>query len=451
MLGALLLTLALAAVLLGVALYSPPVELRVSAGDELGRRHRIAEVLQRLAARRDVHLVIEPTSGSAEALARVQDGSLDVALVQGGLPAGDDVREVAPLELEPLHLLVRDPELDDLLDLRGCTVDLSTEGSGTRALSLELLSLVHLEPGRDFEERTLTYDELVSKPADQLPDAIFHVSTMPSRVAEHLVRRRGYHLVPLPYAGAMRLRDIGILDATIPAYAYGGSPPHPPSPVPTIATRMIVVANRRVSNDSVKALLDVLASDQFERAADLVPAPHDSLGQPELELHKGAVEWIRRNEPWITPEVIDNVESLRSFLVSIVVALFLGWRWLRTRQQRGFEQYLHQVTKLEREVLHLELAADLDLPRLLKIQRELSELKNRALEGYGAGRIASADLLNSFLNHVTDVRTYLNALILHERERLEKKARRSDHEDDVRRELWLGAVGELGDEDADAG
>lgn len=130
-----------------------------------------------------------------------------------------------------------------------------------------------------------------------------------------------------------------------------------------------------------------------------------------------------------------------------MVTLFLAWRWLRTRQQAGFEKYLHDVTALEREVLDLELAADLDLPRLLAIQRELSSLKNRALDGYGRGQIATAELLNSFLAHVNDVRVYLNALILHERERLEKKARRTgEREDDVRRELWLGAVGELGDD-----
>lgn len=92
-------------------------------------------------------------------------------------------------------------------------------------------------------------------------------------------------------------------------------------------------------------------------------------------------------------------------------------------------------------MLKLELEADLDLPRLLTIQRRLGELKNEALEGYAEGKIASADLLNSFLAHVTDVRAYLNALVLHERERLEKKARRDpEHEDAIRRELWRDAV-----------
>lgn len=437
-----------AAVTLGSALYSPTIELRVSAGSEAGRRHEIAEVLAELAERRGISIVIEPTAGSAASLRRVNERQLDVALVQGGLHAGRNVREVAPLDLEPLHLLVRDPEITSVVDLRGRTLDLGTPGSGTRELALELLTLVGMRTERDFTELSFTYEELLSKPEDQLPDAVFTVSTLPSPVAERLVRRRGYRLIPLPFAGALRLRDIGILEAEIPPYTYGAAPAHPPETLPTIATRMIVVAHRETPDEAVKALLEVLASDEFEREADLTPAHHDVLGQPEIRMHPGALEWIQRNDPLVTPELIDNVESLRSFLVSIVVALILAWRWLRARQLQGFEKYLHDVTDLEKEVLELELAADLNLPRLLRIQRELSSLKNRALDGYGQGQIATAELLNSFLAHVNDVRVYLNALILHERERLEKKARRTgEREDDVRRELWLGAVGELGDDD----
>ena len=61
-----------------------------------------------------------------------------------------------------------------------------------------------------------------------------------------------------------------------------------------------------------------------------------------------------------------------------------------------------------------------------------------------------APLLNSFLAHVNDVRSYLDALILHERERLEKKARRSEDEDEARRELWLGAVASLPEDEEEA-
>ncbi len=436
-------------VTLVLALRAPHLVVRMSAGDAAGRRHEIAVVLRQHLEARGVEVVLEPTEGSAAALARIADGRLDVALVQGGLQYDDRVREVAPLTMEPLHLLVRDPAILRIDDLRHRRVDLGPEGSGTRALALELLGLVHMRPGRDFEEEPLAYEELRSKPVDQLPDAFFHVSTMPSPVAEFLLRRRGYRLLPLPYAGALHLRDVGVREGRIPAFAYGVSPAHPDAEIPTLATRMLVVARDDTDRDAVRAILEVVGSEAFARDA-LLPErlTTETLAQPEWQLHEGALEWQQRNDPLITPAIIDSVESLRSFLVSLVVALFLGWRWWRARQQLGFEQYLHQVTELEREVLALELAADLDLPRLLQIQRRLGALKNEALEGYGGGRIGSADLLNSFLAHVTDVRSYLNALVLHERERLEKKARRAqDHEDEVMRELWRDAIGKVEEDD----
>ncbi|MCA9607395.1 MAG: hypothetical protein KC619_17435 [Myxococcales bacterium] len=433
---------------LGLALRSPERTLRISAGDEQGRRHQVAQVLRDHLEEHGIHVVLEPTSGSADALERVASGRLDAALVQGGLPCGPRIREVAPLTFEPLHLLVRDAAILRLDDLRHRRIDLGPEGSGTRALSLELLALVHMQPGRDFEEEPLSYDELQSKPADQLPDAFFHVSTLPSPVAEFLMRRRGYRLLALPYADAMHLRDIAVRPGRIPAFAYGVSPAHPPEEVPSIATRMLIVARDDADEDTIRRILEVLASDTFARDSRLPERLETAaMTQPEIPLHHGAEQWLRRNDPLVTPELIDNVESMRSFLVSLFVALFLGWRWWRARQLLGFEKYLHQVTDLEREVLKLELEADLDLIRLLQIQRRLGQLKNEALEGYGAGRIASADLLNGFLAHVTDVRSYLNALVLHERERLEKKARRSeDHEDELRRELWRDAVGGLEEE-----
>lgn len=440
-LAAMLAMVLVTALMLWLALRSPQVTLRVSAGDELGRRHEIAEVLQRLAAERGLALELSPTRGSAASLERLAGGSLHVALVQGGLPAGASIREVAPLTLEPLHLLVREPAIRRVEDLRGRSVDLSPPGSGTRELALELLELAHLRPERDFEEVTLRYDVLMRAPAEALPDAIFHVSSLPSPVAEHLLRHRGYRLLPLPYASAMHVRDVAVRDAVIPAYAYGASPAHPPEDTPTLATRMLIVARADVDDEAIRRLLEVVASEELARAAELSPIGAEQLAAPELPLHDGARAWLSRNDPLITPEVIDNVESLRSFLVSAVIALILLWRWWRARQMKGFDLYLQGVTKLEREVLKLELEADLDLPRLLTIQRRLGELKNEALEGYAEGKIASADLLNSFLAHVTDVRAYLNALVLHERERLEKKARRDpEHEDAIRRELWRDAV-----------
>jgi TRAP-type uncharacterized transport system substrate-binding protein len=441
--------LGLAIVMIGVTIVTawlasrtPELHLRVTAGDRLSRRHEIATVLQRLCRERGLVLEIEPTSGSALALERVGRRQLDVALVQGGLEAGPSVREVAPLAIEPLHLLVRDPARADLTSLRGGTVHLGPPGSGTRELSLDVLRLAGLHLGREVHEQSRTYDELFSMPEEELPDAVFHVSSLPSPVAQRLIDQRGYHLVPLPYSGALHLHNVAVRPATIPGFTYGVDPPMPPADALTPGTRMLIVAHEDTDPEAIRRLLDAIGSEELARITDLSPFDREALATPELPLHPAAQEWLRRNDALLTPEIIDNVESMRSFLVSLVVALFLLWRWIRARQQRGFDAYLNEVTKLEREILHLESQADLDLHRLVVIQRALGEIKNRALVGYGEGQISSADLLNSFLAHVTDVRTNLNALILHERERLEKVARSTQGGDQERRDLWRHAMGE---------
>jgi TRAP-type uncharacterized transport system substrate-binding protein len=422
--------------------------LRISAGDALGHRTSIARVLERLAARRGLELEVLPTRGSLDATAQVADRTLDAALVQGGLEAPETVREVAPVALEPLHVLARG-EIWDLEDLRGARVHLSPPGSGTRALAIQVLSLAGLCDERGahaaFTEVELSYAELETLEEAALPDVVFHVSTLPSPVAQHLVARRGHHLVPLTIAGAVHVHDVAVLAMSIPAYTYGAGPPMPREALPTLATRMLVIAHRDTDEDAVRRLLEVLDSEAFARAANLSRVERAPLwDEAELPLHRGTEAWLRRDQPLLTPELMEGLESLRSFLVSVVVAGFLFYRWYRTRKLHGLDSFLAEVSAIDREVLAVERAANLEIQHLLELRARLGEVKTRALSAFAKGAIHSEELLSSFLTHVSDVRSHLNAMILSERERLQKKARTRDaaQEERVMKELWGRALDE---------
>ena len=164
---------------------------------------------------RGIILRLVETHGSEEALDQLDSGGCDLAFVQGGLkPRGrDDVRQVAALHVEPLHLLVK-PELEkavaaSLLKLNGRRINLGEAGSGTYCLASAALAFVGLDPGQYVAEDR-SYAELMNE-ADPaaLPDAIFTVSTLPSRVARHLSLRHGYRLVGLPFAEAFALSTLG--------------------------------------------------------------------------------------------------------------------------------------------------------------------------------------------------------------------------------------------------
>jgi TRAP-type uncharacterized transport system substrate-binding protein len=440
LLGAGALALLLAGVLLLLARRTPTWHLTLSAGDALGQRHALAEVLVRQARARGVDLTLVPCGGSEEAMALVQEGRFDLALVQGGLPAGGGVRQVTALLPEPLHLLVRAEHLAGGLDaLRGKRLNLSTPGSGTRQLALEVLEFAGLRPGRDFVDESHSYEQLEATDPAALPDGVFLVSQLPSPVAAHLIARGGYRLLPLPFGQALGLRDPALEEVLVPAYAYGLFPPVPAEACPTVAPRLLLVAHERVPEAAVGRLLETLLSGDLAREARIPVLTPELLQRfAKLPVHPGTSAFLRRTEPVVTHETIDNLESLRSFFVSCAVAAFLLWRWRARRRSLGFEAYIAEVTGIEKRALELELAPTLDLRELLRLRLRLTELKNEALDRFTDGGLQGEELMASFLTHVTDVRHYLDRLVLHERDRIEEEAGQDHDQIDS---LWRRAVG----------
>lgn len=454
------------------------VRLTITAGDALGRRHELALNLADVAPNHGLVLSVVPTEESSEALEKIADGELDVALVQGGIEPRHGVRQVAALYVEPLHLLVKtELEADDLGDLRGRTLNLSTQGSGTRLLASLALEFAGLSAGRDYQDLALSYGELEElargsvpdviprqkmsssssfaypdyepSPAE-MPDAIFAVSSMPFPLAEELIQSGRYRLMELPLAPALSIRDFMIHEASIPAMAYRVVPPEPRQPISTLGTQLLLVAGEDVDPEAVGSLLDAVFAGEFARASDLAQLDEGAVARaPEYPLHEGTRRWLARNQPVLTNDTIKGVENVRSLLVSIAVALLLTWRWNRQRRILGFEPYLARVNEIERQAADLEDEATMDLGRLLELRREVTRLKTDALDKFVHGNLKGEDLMSSFLAHVSDTRESINNLILHERSRLERLARSdsSASQSEIRlAELWQKALHEGGEE-----
>lgn len=454
---------------------TPAYRLTISAGSPQGLRHQIAERLAADAGRRLVRLRVVGTSGSREALDRVEAGTLDLALVQGGLGPSrrSRVRQVATLHVEPLHLLVKEELLAEvsrsLEALRGKTVNVSEVGSGTYNLAMEVLSFAGLSPrgegaGRgDFTATTLSYRQLEEQgDRAKLPDAAFMVSALPSPIARHLVLKQRFRLVPLSFGEAFALDvlrsdvpafqsrgsnvevdKVHVALTEIPPFTYNVDPPVPPRSIETIGTRLLLVANANVDPRAVRRVLDTVFSPGFSQLArppldvKLLEIP------PEMEWHPGTLQYLERNKELVAGDVVDFLEKGTSLGGAVIGGTFFLWQWWKQRYRRkrdlGFEAYLLKVTAIERQALHLELGAMLDLKELLRLQAELSELKSEALEKFAEGDLEGETLISGFISHVNDTRTYLTRLILHERESLEKQARHQKRSPEA---LWHEALGD---------
>jgi TRAP-type uncharacterized transport system substrate-binding protein len=428
-----------------------PVVLTLTAGSREGTRARLAEAMVGPAKARGVILRLVETRGSEEALERVDAGGCDLALVQGGLTPRRmaAVRQVAALHAEPLHLLVKPgvgPDVAGRLStLAGRRINVGEPGSGTYRLATAVLAFAGLGPGRYVAESRGYAGLMAEDDPAALPDAVFTVSTLPSRLARHLVARHGYRLVALPFAEAFALSTLDedgsfapggpadevrrehVYDTVIPAFTYGVEPGVPPGPTHTLGTRLVLVAREGVPAEAVGRLLDVLFASRFAEVVSPPLRPELLNLPPELEPHPGTTAYQHRAQPLSTGDFIDLAEKWFSMAGVTAGGAVCLWQWLRRRarrrQDRGFESYILKVADVERRAADQELSAGLDLPALLGLRRELARLKQEALEKFAAGDLEGEELMSGFLAHAGDTRTYLTRLILHQRDNLEEAAR----------------------------
>jgi hypothetical protein len=285
----------------------------------------------------------------------------------------------------------------------------------------------------------------------ELAEAIFLVSSLPSKAVHHLIADLGYRLVSVPCYEALLIdlraseqederveaAPVFAYDAVIPAFTYG----EPPEAVRTIGTRLLLVARDSVSPDAVGLLLDAVYSAPFVHVA-YPPIDRKLLSDPpEIQWHDGTLAFLDR-KPLSQDEAVDMLNNQLGIVGAVLGAGFFLFQlvkrqWRRARE-RGFEHYLLRVARIERAALEQEVSPAPDLKALLRLRTELAGLHDEALERFVAGALEGEELMSAFLNHVNATRDHLIRLILHERDNIEDQA---VHENRALAAVWDDAVG----------
>jgi hypothetical protein len=434
---------------------TPPVSLTAERSGTT--RAAVAASLVRAGAARglDAHLV--ETASMSEALDEVNAGRIDLALVSGVSRLGEhpQVREVAPLYVEALHLLVKqeiaDAVAESLGALRGRRVAIGASGSVTAGLAMAVLAFAGLDANEGAARQGVVVDEsdlrdLMDRVArgdrQSMPDAIFRLETIPSKVVLTLVREAEYRLVALPFADALRLSALiseasgpddheaidqeYVTDIVIPPFTYGTEPAIPPAPMHTVGTRLLLVGNAQTPARAVEAVLDAVFGSRFARVA-VPPLDESVLARPaRLSWHPATLAYVQRDEPILTRNTVSGLSSTFSVLGTLLAsALFLRRWWQQRRQgarEETFASCIVRVASIERKVARLELGATLELEPLVALQHELLELKSEALESFVAGEIGGDVALSELLTPINAARDHMASLLLHLRETLEEQA-----------------------------
>ena len=130
----------------------PPHQIVLVTGPEGDAYYEVGKRYRAALAKADVEVRLVPTAGSVENLAILRDphSGASVALIQGGIPGAGDtsgLESLGTVFYEPLWWFHKRDIRDEGVDgLRGQKISIGPEGSGTRALALELMKRTRSEP-----------------------------------------------------------------------------------------------------------------------------------------------------------------------------------------------------------------------------------------------------------------------------------------------------------------
>lgn len=127
-----------------------PRKIVIATGSRTGAYFAFAQQYREILARDGIELEIRNTAGSIEntQLLMTKDSGISLAIIQGGTATEKsmpELRSLASLYKEPIWVFYRgDKTIERLTDLRGKQIAVGAEGSGTRAVALDLLQENHI-------------------------------------------------------------------------------------------------------------------------------------------------------------------------------------------------------------------------------------------------------------------------------------------------------------------
>ncbi|MEO4047662.1 TAXI family TRAP transporter solute-binding subunit [Pseudomonas sp. CAU 1711] len=371
----------------------PPMHARLATGAAGGGYHAFAERLRAELEKDGFELELVPSQGSQDNLARLVDGSVELALVQSGQEQSLDAQQrdrlagLGVMYREPLWLFtgrkVRFERLADLMKLR---LAIGSPNSGTQAVTAALLQANRIAPA-DYPERWQALGG--SRAAEALIegrlDAAFFVGPAENPLiqrlaAEHRVRLVGLrridaYLARLPYLSRLEVGE-GMLDlahntpnraiATLGPVAtlVAGEDFHPS------LTPLILEAARKVLENG--SLLDPAGSYPQRPPRSLATLP-----EAEYYYAKG-LPILQRYLPFRIASLADRYIILAIPLVLLLFPLFKAigpiyqWR-IRARIYRWYKHLREIDQQLYQGSLDGELGAQIE--RLETLEDELARIE----------------------------------------------------------------------------
>ena len=312
----------------------PPHTVTMATGPDGGAYQDVGKRYQELLARHGITLNLLPTAGALENLALLRNprSGIGIALLQGGITNQKESPDLAALGTvfyEPLWLFHRGAlQGRDLEALRGRRISIGPEGSGTRALVLQLLARQRLNEG--FAQLLgLSHQAAAEALIRGEIDAALMLAAWDSPAVRQLVSEDGITLVSFPRADTYVALYPFLSKLTLPAGAGDMAKDRPPAAVTMFAPKASLVVRKDLHPAIQSLLLD--AAEQVHSgpgifhqarqfpAAEAVDLP---LSDEARQYYRSGRPFLQRHLPFWLAVAIGRLLVFLIPLVGVMYPLF---------------------------------------------------------------------------------------------------------------------------------
>ena len=336
--------------------------------------------------------------GTPENLKLLETGEADFAIVQSGPASSDEVRVVAKLYSEVLHILVRDESpVKSLAQMSGMRLCLGEVGSGSRVVSLPLLEHFGID----------TSNEVQFPPSEALKqlragevDAVFLVTALRSEMICEGVRGGTLRFVNLGDAvSGLEVRFPFLKGGGIPAMTYQcpsrNEGAMPRSRVETVGVSSLLVCRKDVSAEVVYEVTRELFASR-NKLSNLTPEAYQIAEITSSELlpwsvHEGAQRYFRRREPGFLERYAEVMALLMSLAAATWAIFGMVSRWSSHQKKDRIDEYYVEVA-----AVFLRLDEELSLESLKEEKERLHRLRSRAFQDLANERLNADESFGIF-------------------------------------------------------
>jgi len=332
---------------------APPHQIRIATGSSSNAYYQFAtQYASRLAAD-GITLEILETQGSIANLELLKNNLAEIAFVQGGVGAAaayPSLQSLGSVYFEPLWVFVRqEHHTDRLLDLKGLRLAIGAEGSGTRAISIQLLSDNGID-GSNSTLLSLSGNEAQAALMENRIDALFLVTSPNSAQVRKLLTAENIAPVSFARAEAYARRYEFLSTLHLPEGAIDLAHNIPAHAIDLVAPAATLVTSDEFHPALTSLMLQAASETHGRRSlfansgqfpsAEFLDFPLNSDAE---RYYKSGTPFLQRYLPFWAANLVDRLIVMILPLVTLMIPLMKvlppTYRWrVRSRIYRWYDE-----------------------------------------------------------------------------------------------------------------